>query len=222
LLGFLLLTQRPAHGVHQRIVQRWTTQLVTTSLLLKNGDYERALPILQKLITEESEVLGPGDAAAEVLGIPLVQQAIAEVGLGRVKDGLWHWYVAISLYPALRNSDLSMFGKPAEVLKAAPLPETENVKSPADLAITPPKVVVRPEPRYPSGARAFGVKGVLIVKAIITKGGEPRSPQIIQALPGPTLSYSALEALRNWRFTPASVNGEPIEMSFKLTINFKL
>jgi TonB family protein len=48
-----------------------------------------------------------------------------------------------------------------------------------------------------------------------------RSPSIQKALPAPTLSYAALEALRRWKFEPARVGGTPIAFLFNLTINYK-
>ncbi|MFL6247250.1 MAG: energy transducer TonB [Thermoanaerobaculia bacterium] len=56
---------------------------------------------------------------------------------------------------------------------------------------------------------------------MITKEGKVTAPYVLQPLSAPTLTYTSLEALRKWRFAPGRLNGEPVEVVFNMTINFK-
>jgi len=112
---------------------------------------------------------------------------------------------------------MSMFGAPAEFLKTHPF-----AASAASGSILSPKVVKRVEPLYPAGARAFGVSGIAIFACVIDKNGSLRDIAMKKGLPAPTLSYMAMEALRQWKFEPGTIDGKPVDVLFNLTINYKL
>ncbi len=57
---------------------------------------------------------------------------------------------------------------------------------------------------------------------IITREGEAIQPVILKELDVATISYSALEALRNWKFRPARVDGRPVSVYYNLTVNYTL
>ena len=71
------------------------------------------------------------------------------------------------------------------------------------------------------GAQEFDVGGILIVEVVIDKQGRVTTPRVRKPLPAPTLSYAALEAIKQWRFGPGRVGGEPVEVLFNLTVNYK-
>ncbi len=187
---------------------------------LKKHDYAKALKIDQRLIGDMVERLGPGDAESKWFAVAVAHKALALAGLGRNDDAVWYWHVALNIYPAIEQSDMSMFGAPAELLKQHPF--TPPAASPAGRNIRPPKVVKRVEPLYPAGARAFGVTGIAIFACVIDKNGSIRDIAMKKALPAPTLSYMAMEALRQWKYEPGTIDGKPVDVLFNLTINYKL
>jgi TonB family protein len=202
--------------------REWQDLLADSSVALKSGDYRRALKISNRVVSEMVEMLGPGDAATQAFGIALVHKALANAGAGNADDALWYWHTAINLYPGIAQTDLSAFGSAGQFLKDHPLPSVDGVARFGDSHVTPPKLLKRVAPEFPAGARAFGVSGVLIVEVVIDKSGHITSPRIRRALPAPTLSYAALEAVKRWRFEPATVNGEAVPVLFNLTVNYKL
>lgn len=211
-----------AHAVEKRYVDSWSSKLATTSQLLKDGAYAQALTILKDVTDEMFRVLGPGDATTYVLSIPLIQIALAEAGLGDRRAALWHWHMAQTLYPKTADSDLSMFGEPGEFLKKNLLSNPTPEKcAPRPEGMTPPKVSKTIEPLYPEGARKFRERGIVIVDLKIGVDGVPSEPRVVKPLSAP-LTYAALGALRSWTFTPAMLDGKPIESSFCITVNFKL
>jgi protein TonB len=75
-------------------------------------------------------------------------------------------------------------------------------------------------PVYPPIARAAGVSGTVVVEAIISKAGTIESLRVIS---GPEmLRASAMNAIRNARYQPFRLNGEPTEAQTTITVNFTL
>ena len=61
----------------------------------------------------------------------------------------------------------------------------------------------------------------LDVEAIINKEGRVEQVKVIKGLPM-GLSDAAEEAVKGWRFRPGTLNGQPVEVIFNLTVNFTL
>ena len=212
-----------AYAVEKHYADEWNSKLASTSQMLKNGAYGEALPILKGVLTEMLSVLGPSEATTYVLVVPLIQISLAEAGLGNRGAAVWHWHMAQTLYPKAAGSDLSMFGDPGAFLKknllSDPTPEACKHDRPEGTVL--PKVVKTVEPLYPEGARKFRVRGLVIIDVIIGADGVAREPRLVKPLEAP-MALTALEALRNWTFAPAQLNGKPVETRFCLTVNFKL
>lgn len=75
-------------------------------------------------------------------------------------------------------------------------------------------------PLYPAIAKAAGISGAVIVEAVISKTGTVESLHVVS---GPELlRNAALDAIRNARYRPYLLNGEPTEIQTTFTVNFKL
>ena len=98
-------------------------------------------------------------------------------------------------------------------LKPGPLQVGGDVKAPV--------VVERVNPQYPEEARQARVSGIVILALLIDKTGVVRDVTVLKPLPK-GLSEAATEAVRQWKFQPATRKGEPVGVLFNLTINFKL
>jgi len=84
-----------------------------------------------------------------------------------------------------------------------------------------PRVTSRTEPEYTDVARNARVSGVVIVEAIIDRHGNVDQVKVIKGLPM-GLSESAERAVKKWKFKPGTLNGQPVDVIFNLTVNFKL
>jgi TonB family protein len=84
-----------------------------------------------------------------------------------------------------------------------------------------PIVVDRVEPLYSEQARKDRIAGVVILSALIDKTGVVRDVTILKNLPD-GLGEAAVDAVKQWRFKPATRNGEPVDVVFNLTVMFKL
>jgi protein TonB len=87
--------------------------------------------------------------------------------------------------------------------------------------VVSPVVLRRVQPVYTEMGRRTRTQGVVIVEAIIDGTGRVTDVRVIKPLPM-GLSESAVEAVRQWRFEPATLNGRPLSVYFTLQVDFKL
>lgn len=87
--------------------------------------------------------------------------------------------------------------------------------------VVPPEKLHAPQPVYTEMARKARIQGVVIVQAIIDKEGEVTNVKILKGLPM-GLDQSAVDAVKRWRFTPATLNGKPVSVYYNLTVNFRI
>ena len=84
-----------------------------------------------------------------------------------------------------------------------------------------PVVVSRVEPVYTEVARKARISGIVIVEALVDKNGTVRDVNVLKPLAF-GLDQAAIDAVKQWKFMPALKNGEPVDVAFNLTVNFKL
>ncbi len=90
---------------------------------------------------------------------------------------------------------------------------------------TPPKIIKAVSPIYPSIMTFDGLvlsEGRVMLRFIVTKDGRIRSPEIVEAAPKGVFEASALEAVKKYKFRPATQNGKPVDCIVKLPIKFSL
>ena len=76
------------------------------------------------------------------------------------------------------------------------------------------------EPAYPAAAQNLGIEGTVLLDAVIGRGGAVME---LSARTGhPLLAESALDAVRNWRYRPTTVNGIPVEVQTEVEVTFTL
>lgn len=105
---------------------------------------------------------------------------------------------------------------------AVPAPEPVN-DAPIQVggAVLKPEVIVRTEPRYTELGRKARVEGVVILRAVIDERGYVTDVRILRGQPM-GLDQAAVDAVRTWRFKPATLHGQPVKVYFNLTVNFTL
>jgi TonB family protein len=86
---------------------------------------------------------------------------------------------------------------------------------------TQPEEIERVIPRYPTLARQANVGGSVVIRGVVRKDGSIDNVEIIKDLPY-GLGEAAKEAVERWRFRPATYRGEPIDVYYTVTVNFRL
>lgn len=87
-----------------------------------------------------------------------------------------------------------------------------GIQAPAKIRDVPPV--------YPPIAQASRVQGVVIIEAVIDEMGQVADARVLRSIP--LLDQAALEAVRQWQYTPTLLNGQPKAVLMTLTVNFKL
>ncbi|HUO84986.1 MAG TPA: energy transducer TonB, partial [Thermoanaerobaculia bacterium] len=62
---------------------------------------------------------------------------------------------------------------------------------------------------------------IVILQCIIDRSGTIRDVQVLLS-PHPLLSVSAEEAVRQWKFRPGTLGGQPVDVIFNLTVRFEM
>jgi periplasmic protein TonB len=79
-------------------------------------------------------------------------------------------------------------------------------------------LIYRVEPEYPALAKLAHLQGAVTLRAVIGKQG---TIQNLQAVSGPPLLIkAAIDAIKQWRYRPYLLNGEPVEVDSQITVNF--
>ncbi|MFZ0479951.1 MAG: energy transducer TonB [Terriglobales bacterium] len=81
-------------------------------------------------------------------------------------------------------------------------------------------LIYRVQPNYPPLARAARIQGIVQLRAVISRTGTIENLTVLNG--HAMLVTAAVEAVRQWRYRPYLLNGEPIEVETEITVNFTL
>ena len=81
---------------------------------------------------------------------------------------------------------------------------------------------VVPSDRINLGGTLTDSAGNVVVEVVIDEFGRVTRPQVVEKLDHPGLTYSTLNAMRQWKIEPATLNGEPVKVYYSLTVRFGL
>lgn len=114
-------------------------------------------------------------------------------------------------------------GAPVTHVVAIPDPppppaRTEPLRPGGD--IREPVKVHHVPPVYPRIAQESRVEGIVILEAVIDVDGSVRDVRVLRS--APLLDQAAMDAVRQWRFTPTLLNGVPVPIIMTVTVRFSL
>jgi periplasmic protein TonB len=121
------------------------------------------------------------------------------------------------------------FGVPGgvpDVKIPGPPPPPPPVKTVQDVPYRPggdikePRKIKHVPPIYPPIAITAKMQGVVIIEATIAKDGTVKDARVLKSVP--LLDQAAIDAVRQWRFTPTLLNNVPVEVLMTVTVNFTL
>jgi protein TonB len=106
------------------------------------------------------------------------------------------------------------------VVVAPPPPPPPSAPMRLHSGIKPPRKIADVPPAYPAIARSAHVQGVVILEAVIDAQGGVASLRVLRSIP--LLDQAALDAVQQWRFTPALLNNQAVPVVMTVTVNFTL
>lgn len=89
----------------------------------------------------------------------------------------------------------------------------------ADLPVSPRKIADA-RPVYPDIARAARVQGTVILEAVLDTNGHITQLRVLKSVP--MLDHAALDAVRQWRYTPSRYGGHAVSVLMTITVRFTL
>lgn len=129
---------------------------------------------------------------------------------GRPASTILPLHSADSTVPSMQEGSLVVYENGKEIFQ---LPASHEIARTAG-------VIYRVEPRYPAQAKAQGVQGQVVLDVLTTQDGSVSQLKLISGLPA--LANAAITAVKQWRFRPHVVNGQPVETQTRISIDFKL
>jgi periplasmic protein TonB len=103
-----------------------------------------------------------------------------------------------------------------------PPPKTEAPSGPVRPGgnVKPPTKIKDVKPIYPVIAQISKVEGIVIIEATIGPNGKVQDAKVLRS--HPLLEGAALDAVRQWEFTPTLLNGSPVSVVMTVTVDFRL
>ena len=173
-------------------------------------------PVLQRAPETPTRTLAefPVTAPDTVVDEPLEPQRPADpidFGIGgRHDDALRNGFVPGGATGLVPGND---------IIPPAPVPAPRQVYRVGG-DIKAPLKIRDVAPRYPQIARSANVQGIVILEATIGEDGTVRDVKVLRGKP--LLDEAAVEAVRQWRFTPPMLNGQAVPAAMTVTVSFTL
>jgi protein TonB len=115
----------------------------------------------------------------------------------------------------------AMVGGPLSTPLAAKTPEPTPVKRiRVASGVAEANLIHDVPPQYPPEAGRERIEGTVVLLAVIDTDGSVQDVQVVSGLP--ILAQAAIEAVKQWRYKPYLLNGLPVEIDSRITVNFTL
>jgi len=157
------------------------------------------------------------DALVDSSGHPRDLRIVSGLGFGLDENALLavrNWQFAPGTRPeAVARVDVEFSLETAELNELI----ANDMVTRVGPGVVPPRIVRRIEPRYPTGAATRN--GTVLLDAVIQDDGIPRVVRVVRSLSW-EMDEAAIEALEQWRFSPAERDGEPVKVRMDVEMNF--
>ncbi len=111
-------------------------------------------------------------------------------------------------------------GVPGGVVAGIPPPPPPQAPVRVGGNVKAPERVKYVQPVYPQIAQSARVSGIVIIEATIGKDGSVTEAHVIRSIA--LLDQAALDAVKQWKYTPTTLNGVPVPVIMTVTVNFTL
>jgi protein TonB len=110
------------------------------------------------------------------------------------------------------------------LIGGASLPPPPKAAAPARIKqggnVTAASILTQTRPVYPALARQARIQGNVVLHAIIDKDGKVAQLEVVSG--HPLLVQAALDAVKQWRYKPTLLNGDPVEVDTTITVTFTM
>lgn len=96
----------------------------------------------------------------------------------------------------------------------------EHIYGPKD-GVKPPKLTYSPDPQYPKEERKARHQGTVVLWVVVGPDGSPRDIGVARVL-SPDFDEAAIDAVKKWKFSPGTKDGEPVATKINVEVTFRL
>jgi TonB family protein len=105
-------------------------------------------------------------------------------------------------------------------------PPSQAMRSPERIpiggSVRAARLITQARPVYPAELKQQGITGHVMIAAVISKTGETLNPRVLNTDVHPGLAQAALDAVKQWRYEPTLLNGQPVEVVTSIDVVFEL
>ena len=112
--------------------------------------------------------------------------------------------------------------EPAPAPKAAPPPAPPAPSARTDVSISASYSASNAKPAYPTMSKRMGEQGTVVLRVLVKSDGSAGNVEVKSSSGFPRLDQSAVEAVKSWRFNPATLDGKAVDEWYQVPIPFKL
>jgi protein TonB len=87
--------------------------------------------------------------------------------------------------------------------------------------ITPPRIIYSPDPTYDEASRKAKVSGIVVLAIVVNSEGNAEDVKVTKSL-SHSLDQRAIDAVAQWRFTPAMKDGKPVAVRTYVRVKYSL
>jgi len=181
--------------------------------LLNRGHLRQRVALLtQEVVMSRAHVV----IAVFVAGIVVGAAAVVAAGMfpAAVGSPMSNAYVP-GLSPSFSPADTGGRGEGTARDSEKP------IRYETDGPITEPRAIHKPNPKYPEEARKAGVTGVVVIDAEISAEGRVVNMKVLRTA-DEVFVQPTLDALSQWEFEPATLDGKPVAVYYVLTVRYAL
>ena len=118
--------------------------------------------------------------------------------------------------------DIGGIGEVTRTIQGPPPPPEPPPTRPVRVGelLVAPRKIVDVRPAYPEIARVSRVQGTVVLEAVLDRTGHVSQVRVVRSQP--LLDQAAIDAVRQWRYTPSVFHGQPVDVLMTITITFHL
>lgn len=140
----------------------------------------------------------------------------AEIDLRAASD----WDRVVTLQVGTLQETITVSERRMTPAAAAPAAGPIRVRVGGNIRV--PRKTLDVRPVYPTSMREAGREGQVPIEAVIAADGSVSSVRVTSAQVHPDFAIAAVDAVRQWRFTPTLLNGQPVEVVMTVSVTFSL
>ncbi len=165
----------------------------------------RAVPaaVAQAIVDQHLAPLNAPSAIGDESGVSIPK----DTGLGDLK-------LPAGVVPGIEGGAIDELSRPPALAPAPPAPVRPGGN------IRPPQKIFDVRPVYPDLALQAKIQGIVIIEATIGTTGLVENAVVLRSIP--LLDRAALDAVRQWRYTPTLLNGVPVPVIITVTVRFSI